>query len=259
MPRRADIPLTAAALSALLIIASLAGSHGPAPSTLTAAKAPAAAPAPTPTAPPPYCQVQYQVNSDWGTGFDVTITVAYNGPQISTWTLQYGYAGNQTLQNGWSGTWSQSGNVVTVGNASWNGSLSPGGSVQFGANFLYSGPNAPPNGFLLNGRACGPCTGDAAPVMTISSPANDATVTAGSPVTLQASVLAGCAVVAVSYSVAPAASLGSSTPAGISFYPPYTVAWTPQTPGTYSITGTAITTGYTLSAAVTIQVVAPGG
>lgn len=253
---RAHIPLAAALLSALLVIASLAGSHSP--SALTAARAATAA-VPTPTAPPPYCQVQYQVNSDWGTGFDVTITVTYNGPQVSVWTLQYGYAGNQALQNGWSGTWSQNGTVVTVGNAAWNGSLSPGGSVQFGANFLYSGRNAPPAGFLFNGRACGPCTGDAAPDMTITSPANGATVTVGSPVTLQASVFSGCAVAAVSYSAAPAASLGSSTAVGISFYLPYTVVWTPQASGTYAIAGTAITSGGTLSAAVTVQVVAPGG
>lgn len=160
---------------------------------------------------------------------------------------------------GGSGAWSQTGNVVTVSNAAWNGSLSPGGSVQFGANFLYSGSNAPPNGFLFNGVGCGPCPGDAAPSMTITSPANGATVAADVPVTLQASAFAGCPVVAVSYSVAPAAGLGSSTPVGISFYPPYTVTWTPQTPGTYVIAGTAIISGSTLNAAVVIQVVSRPG
>ena len=160
---------------------------------------------------------------------------------------------------GGSGAWSQTGNVVTVSNAAWNGSLSPGGSVQFGANFLYSGSNAPPNGFLFNGVGCGPCPGDAAPSMTITSPANGATVAADVPVTMQASAFAGCPVVAVSYSVAPAAGPGSSTPVGISFFPPYTVTWTPQTPGTYIIAGTAIISGSTVNAAAVLQVVPPGG
>jgi hypothetical protein len=101
------------------------------------------------------CAVTYTVSSNWGTGFTAAITITNAGPGITGWTLQYSYAGNQTLTQGWSGTWSQSGQAVTVTNASWNGSLATGGSAQVGANFSYSGSNAAPAGFTLNGVTCG--------------------------------------------------------------------------------------------------------
>jgi Cellulose binding domain/Bacterial Ig domain len=260
MRNRAIPTAMAAVLSGTLAVIVMAGPHSAAASALAAAPAAAPAPAPSPTAAPPYCQVRYQVNSDWGSGFSVSVTITYNGPQISNWTMQYGYAGNQALQTGWNGNWSQSGTVVTVTNAAWNGSLPTGGAVQIGANFTYSGTNAAPTGFLFNGVGCGgPCTGDVAPVMTITSPAGGATFTAGSAITLQSSPLAGCAVVAVSYSVANLSSgTTGSTQAGISFSWPYTVVWTPQAPGTYSITARAYTTGYSISASTTINVVAAG-
>src|SRR5215469_8255703 len=107
-----------------------------------------------PAATAPVCQVAYTVNSDWGTGFSIAITITNNGPAITSWTLGYAYTGNQTLAQGWSGNWSQSGKNITVTNASWNGSLATGGSTQIGANFSYSGTNTAPTAFTLNGTAC---------------------------------------------------------------------------------------------------------
>src|SRR5215471_6668683 len=79
-----------------------------------------------PAAATPACQVTYTVNSDWGTGFSIAITITNNGPAITSWTLGYAYTGNQTLAQGWSGNWIQSGKNITVTNASWNGSLATG-------------------------------------------------------------------------------------------------------------------------------------
>src|SRR6185437_3280927 len=71
-----------------------------------------------------------------------------------------GYGGNQTLQSGWNGTWTQSGANVTVANASWNGSVATSGTVTIGANFNYSGTNTSPTTFTLNGVTCtGSATG----------------------------------------------------------------------------------------------------
>jgi hypothetical protein len=100
------------------------------------------------------CQVQYTVQSDWGSGFSLAVTITNNGTAVSGWTLQYAYAGNQTLTQGWSGNWTQSGKNITVTNASWNGSLASGTSTQIGANFSYSGTNPAPAAFTLNGAAC---------------------------------------------------------------------------------------------------------
>ena len=91
------------------------------------------------------CSAAYSVQSDWGSGFTVSLTVTDNGTAaITGWTVTWAYAGNQALSSGWSGAWSQSGQAVTVANASWNGSLPAGQSAQAGANFTYSGTNAAP-------------------------------------------------------------------------------------------------------------------
>src|SRR5262245_1656046 len=85
------------------------------------------------------CRVDYSTN-DWGSGFSATVKVNNVGTSsVSGWTVTFSYAGNQALQQGWNGTWSQSGRQVTVTNASWNASVPAGGSVSPGANFSYSG------------------------------------------------------------------------------------------------------------------------
>jgi hypothetical protein len=104
------------------------------------------------------CSAAYSVTSQWNTGFSVSITITNASPAVTAWTVQYTYQGNQRLTNGWSGTWSQSGETVTVTNASWNGSLPTGGSTTIGANFSYSGSNTPP--------ATIACTGNGAPAPT---------------------------------------------------------------------------------------------
>ncbi len=107
------------------------------------------------------CRVDYTTN-DWGSGFGAEVAVSNLGSSAVTgWTLTYGYAGNQRLQHGWNGDWSQSGNKVTVTNASWNGVIPAGGLVKAGANFSYSGSNVKPTEFAVNGAVC---TGTVPPV-----------------------------------------------------------------------------------------------
>ena len=112
------------------------------------------------------CQVTYAVSSDWGTGFTAAVTIQNTGSAITSWTLGYSYAGNQKLSQGWSGNWSQSGTAITVTNASWNGSLAAGASTQIGANFTYSGSNAAPTAFTLNGTACNGASSSPSPTPT---------------------------------------------------------------------------------------------
>jgi endoglucanase len=100
------------------------------------------------------CSVSYTVTSQWNTGFTAALTITNAGSPITGWTLQYAYPGHQSLSQGWSGNWSQSGSTVTVTSASWNGSLATGGSAQIGANFGYSGTNQAPATFKINGTAC---------------------------------------------------------------------------------------------------------
>jgi endoglucanase len=91
------------------------------------------------------CSASYSVTTDWGTGFQVALNITNNGSTaITGWTITYSYTGNQTLANGWDGTWTQSGETVTVTNESYNGDLAAGASTPAGANFNYSGTNAAP-------------------------------------------------------------------------------------------------------------------
>ncbi|MFC0542807.1 cellulase family glycosylhydrolase [Kutzneria chonburiensis] len=122
------------------------------------------------------CRVDYTVN-DWGTGFTASVTIGNLGAApLSGWRLTYSYAGNQTLQQGWNGTWSQSGKTVSVANQPWNATVPPSGSVTAGANFSYSGSNDKPTDFAVNGSPCNgttpppppPPPGGPAPALRVS-------------------------------------------------------------------------------------------
>ena len=108
------------------------------------------------------CQVAYSASS-WSTGFTASVTITNEGSALTSWTLAYTYSGNQQLTQGWSGNWSQSGETVTVTNASWNGSLATGASTQIGANFSYSGTNTAPTAFTINGTSCSGTGGSPSP------------------------------------------------------------------------------------------------
>ena len=100
------------------------------------------------------CKVAYSTN-DWGSGFTGAVTITNTGTSaLSSWSLKFSFSGNQQVTQGWSATWSQSGTAVTATNLSWNGSLAPGASTSIGFNGSYSGSNAKPTSFTLNGSAC---------------------------------------------------------------------------------------------------------
>ncbi|MFF3409731.1 glycoside hydrolase family 48 protein [Streptomyces sp. NPDC002742] len=134
------------------------------------------------------CSVDYKTN-DWGSGFTADLTITNRGTDaINGWTLTYAYTGNQTLTNGWNGTWSQSGKSVTVKNASWNGTIGAGTAVTTGAQFTYSGTNTAPASYAVNGTTC---TGAHQPPITVlTSPAAGAVYTQGDAVPLAATAAA---------------------------------------------------------------------
>ncbi|MFB6769354.1 glycoside hydrolase family 6 protein [Streptomyces sp. NPDC056337] len=100
------------------------------------------------------CTVDYKVQNDWGSGFTAAVTVTNNGAATSNWSLGWTYAGSQKVTNGWNAKVSQSGAAVTAANESYNGTLATGGSASFGFQATYSGTNAVPATFTLNGVTC---------------------------------------------------------------------------------------------------------
>jgi cellulose 1,4-beta-cellobiosidase len=119
---------------------------------LTAAPASAGAAAPA-------CTVDYKVQNQWNTGFTAAVTVTNNGAAKSGWTLKWTYAGDQKVTSGWNARITQSGAAVTATNESYNGSLATGASTSFGFQGTYSGTNAVPATFTLDGVTCNVDTG----------------------------------------------------------------------------------------------------
>ncbi|CAL9378941.1 hypothetical protein SUDANB145_01027 [Streptomyces sp. enrichment culture] len=100
------------------------------------------------------CTVDYKVQNQWDTGFTAAVTVTNNSAAKSGWSLKWSYAGNQKVTSGWNAKISQSGTAVTAANESYNAPLSTGGSVSFGFQASYSGSNAVPATFTLDGVTC---------------------------------------------------------------------------------------------------------
>ncbi|MFF1411543.1 glycoside hydrolase family 48 protein [Streptomyces sp. NPDC058289] len=134
------------------------------------------------------CSVDYKTN-DWGSGFTAELTLTNRSTTaLDGWTLTYDHTGNQQLTNGWNGTWTQTGKTVRVAAPDWNKTIAAGAAATTGAQFGYSGTNAPPTTFAVNGT---PCTGaHQPPVAVLTSPTAGAVYTVGTAVPLAATAAA---------------------------------------------------------------------
>lgn len=112
-------------------------------------------PTPSPT-PDTDGSVAYDMANDWGSGATINVTIRNNSPAaISGWTLAWTFPGDQEISNLWNGGYTQDGTSVSVTDASYNGTIAAnGGTVTFGFNLTYSGGNAMPADFMLNGQPC---------------------------------------------------------------------------------------------------------
>jgi cellulose 1,4-beta-cellobiosidase len=130
----------------------------------------------------PGCKVVYAANS-WPGGFTANINVTNLGDALTSWKLEFDYAGDQKVTQAWNATSSQSGKHVTLSNAAWNGGLGSNATVNPGFQGTYSGTNVDPTSFTLNGTSCTgtPVTTSPPPVTTTSPP--PVTTTSPPPVT----------------------------------------------------------------------------
>jgi len=104
----------------------------------------------------PYCQVTYVITNQWSGGFGANITIQNTSSTTWTsWKLAFTFpASGQAVTQSWNGTFTQSGQNVTVVNASWNGSVAVNGSANPGFNGAWTGSNPIPTDFTVNGNAC---------------------------------------------------------------------------------------------------------
>lgn len=118
----------------------------------------AGTPSPTPTQ-SGGCRVAYTVNT-WTSapgqgGFTASLTVTNRGQDpIDGWTLRFAFGAGQTVTQGWSANWTQSGANVAATNMSWNAVIPPDQSVQIGFNGTWAGSNPNPDAFWVNNMRC---------------------------------------------------------------------------------------------------------
>ncbi|MFI6507804.1 glycoside hydrolase family 6 protein [Streptosporangium sp. NPDC050855] len=132
------------------------------------------------------CDVAYSTN-DWQGGFTANVTLKNLGDPLNGWTLGFAFTGGQTLQQGWSATWAQTGTQVTAKNLAWNGTLATGASTSMGFNGISTGSNPKPTAFTVNGVTCGGQNPtNQPPTVALTSPASGASYQAGAAVPLAA-------------------------------------------------------------------------
>jgi O-glycosyl hydrolase len=101
------------------------------------------------------CQVSYTTQSQWAGGFVASVTITNTAATpVSGWTLTFTFPGDQHVTNAWNGTVSQSGENVTITNASYNATIAPGGSTSAGFQGTWNTSDAAPASFSLNGTTC---------------------------------------------------------------------------------------------------------
>jgi cellulose 1,4-beta-cellobiosidase len=119
-----------------------------------------------------YCQVSYTITNQWPGGFGGSITIQNTGTAAWTsWSLTFAFpASGQSVTQGWNGTFTQSGQNVTVTNLSYNGNVAANGSVNPGFNGAWSGSNPIPTSFSVNGNVCGGTSATPTPTTAPNTP-----------------------------------------------------------------------------------------
>ena len=101
------------------------------------------------------CQVTYSTQSQWTGGFVASVTISNTGTSaINGWKLGFTFPGDQKITTAWNGVASQSGESVSITNASYNGTIPAAGSTSLGFQGTWTSSDAAPTSFTLNGAAC---------------------------------------------------------------------------------------------------------
>ncbi|MFG1715705.1 cellulose binding domain-containing protein [Micromonospora sp. NPDC049203] len=79
------------------------------------------------------CSATATIDSRWDGGFVATVTVRNDGAEpVPGWLVSWRWSGDEHIRSVWGGVVEGAGQDVAVRNASWNGTLAPGGSATFG-------------------------------------------------------------------------------------------------------------------------------
>lgn len=160
------------------------GTTGPGPSTSASPSASTSASASSSASPKPPtgnagCTATYQITNSWQGGFQAEVKVANSGTAaVNGWRVGWTWPGGQQVSQGWNAVLTQSGAAVSAVNATWNGTVPPGGSTTFG--------------LLANGTAVTPQLSCAANGQTPPPPASASASVSPSAGTSSGPPPAGC-------------------------------------------------------------------
>ncbi|WP_328659887.1 cellulose-binding domain-containing protein [Streptomyces sp. NBC_00334] len=117
----------------------------------------------TPTAPtgeplapgpaPASCRVRYDLVNQWPDGFQAAVTVTTD-EALDSWQLAWTFPDGQRIGQMWDASHTRSGSRITATAAAYNRTVPAHGTLTFGFVASWSGRNAPPYDFALNGREC---------------------------------------------------------------------------------------------------------
>jgi beta-glucosidase len=97
------------------------------------------------------CTATPSTQSQWGTGYVIQVTVTNTGTTPRNgWTVTFTLPPGHAISGGWNGTFTSSGQTVTVRDVGHNGTLGPGAGTSFG--FQGTRPNGDTS--LPSGYTC---------------------------------------------------------------------------------------------------------
>jgi len=101
------------------------------------------------------CHVTYTKNSEWPGGFTAQVVIANTGTTaINGWSLTFAFPGDQKVTSNFNGGFAQTGENVTLTNASYNATIAAGASITDGLQGSWTSNDTNPSSFSVNGAAC---------------------------------------------------------------------------------------------------------
>jgi hypothetical protein len=101
------------------------------------------------------CHVTYTKNSEWAGGFTAQVVIKNTGTTtINGWSLTFTFPGDQKVTSNFNGGFSQTGENVTLTNASYNGTIAAGASITDGFQGSWTSNDTNPTSFAINGTTC---------------------------------------------------------------------------------------------------------
>ncbi len=102
----------------------------------------------------PACTVEYTINSQGNNNFKANVTLVNQRKTLTSWKVDWKMVNGQRITNLNNGKYRQNKSAVSVKNLPGNGKIPTGASIEFDFEASYSGLNATPRNFFVNGAKC---------------------------------------------------------------------------------------------------------